>query len=59
MMVTDPLLSIAVLEIVHVFVIPVHSDAQQGGRQEAVFSQDHKVCEEARQRLDHTCSEEI
>lgn len=58
MTVTDPLLSIAVLEVVDVFVIPVHSDAQQGGRQEAVFSKDHKVGEEACQRLDHTCGKE-
>ena len=58
MNVTDPLLSVAVLQIIDVFIIPVHSDAQQGGGQEAIFSQDHKVGEETCQRLDHTCREE-
>lgn len=53
--VTDPLLSIAVLQVVHVFIVPVHPDAKKGGRQEAIFSQDHKVGEEASQRLDHSC----
>lgn len=56
---TDPLLSIAVLQIINVFVIPGHSDAQQGGGQETVFSQDHKVGEETCQRLDHTCRTEM
>lgn len=56
--VTDPLLSIAVLQIITVFIIPGHSDAQQGGGQEAIFSQDHKVGEETCQRLDHTWLDE-
>lgn len=56
--VTDPLLSIGVLQIVQIFIIPVHSDAQQGGGQEAIFSQDHKVREETSKRLDHTCRKE-
>ncbi|KAF3857444.1 hypothetical protein F7725_009303 [Dissostichus mawsoni] len=46
------------LLIVQIFIIPVHSDAQQGGGQEAIFSQDHKVCEETSKRLDHTCRKE-
>lgn len=56
---TDPLLAIAVLQVVDVLVVPGHSDSQQGGGQEAILSQDHKVGEEAGERLDHTCGRRV
>uniref|UniRef100_A0A480H9S2 Sodium/potassium-transporting ATPase subunit alpha-1 n=1 Tax=Sus scrofa TaxID=9823 RepID=A0A480H9S2_PIG len=49
-----PLLPVAVLHVVDPAVIPVHPEAQQVNREEAVLSQDHKVSEEAAQGLDHT-----
>lgn len=52
--VTYPLLPVAVLHIVDPAVIPGLSDAQQVKGQETVLSQNHKVCEEAPEGLDHT-----
>ena len=51
---TDPLLSVAVFQVIYIFVVPQHSDPQQVSGEEAIFSQDHKVCEEASCGLHHT-----
>ena len=51
---TDPLLSVAVFQVVNPFVVPQHSDPQQVHGEEAVFSQDHKVREEPGCGLHHT-----
>lgn len=53
--ITDPLLAVAVLQVIDVLVVPGHSDVEQCARQEAVLRQDDKVSEEASQSLDHTC----
>ncbi len=52
-----PLLAITVFQVIDVSVIPKHSNAQQWRRQEAIFSQDDKICEEPSQSLNHTCGE--
>lgn len=56
--VTNPLLAVAVFQVVDVLVVPGHSDVEQRARQEAVLRQDDKVGEEAGQSLDHTCRRE-
>lgn len=55
---TDPLLAVAVLQVVDVLVVPGHSDVEQCAGQEAVLRQDDKIGEEAGQSLDHTCRRE-
>lgn len=52
--ITDPLLSVAVFQVIYIFVVPQHSDPQQVHGEETVFSQDHKVCEEPSCGLYHT-----
>lgn len=54
---THPLLAIAVLKVIFGTVIPVQADAQQGGRKEAVLSQDDEIGEEAPKGLDHAWEE--
>lgn len=56
--ITDPLLAVAVLQVVDVLVVPGHSDVEQRAGQEAVLRQDDEVGEEAGQSLDHTCRRE-
>lgn len=48
-----PLLPVAVLQVVDTAVVPVDADAQQGPREEAVLSQNHKVSEKTTESLDH------
>jgi len=52
--VTDPLLSVAVFQVIYIFVIPEHSNSQQVHGEETIFSQDHKICEEPSCGLHHT-----
>lgn len=50
---TDPLLSVAVFQVVDKFVVPKDSDSDKVHGEESVFSQDHKVWEEASCGLHH------
>lgn len=41
--VTDPLLSVAVLQVLQVFVVPEHSESQQVQGPETVFRHDNEI----------------
>lgn len=51
-----PLLPVAVLQVVGGAIVPVEPDADEHGRQEAIFSHDDKIGEEPAKSLDHTCT---
>lgn len=50
---TYPLLPVGVLQFVEVAVVPADADTQQGPREEAILSQNHKICEKTTKSLDH------
>lgn len=51
--ITNPLLAVAVLQIIVGAVVPIQPYAHQHGGQETILSHDHKVGEETSQSLNH------
>lgn len=49
-----PLLSVGVLQVVDLAIVPIDTNAHQSPRKEAIFSQNHKVGEEASNCLHHS-----
>lgn len=52
---THPLLSVAVLQVIQVFIFPVEADTQQINRPKTILSQDYEVGKESSHSLDHPC----